>query len=329
MNHELETNTDPYFQHTLKDSFTCVSRGLHSGLKIVMRVTPGEANSGIVFFRRDVDATRAEIPARWTNVKDTRLSTTIANRNGVRVSTVEHLMAALYACGIDNARILLDGPEVPIMDGSAAPFVSLINRAGKVQQDEERRAIVIKQAVSVEQANKFAGFLPSPLPWMYLEIDFENQPIGRQKLDMLVYKEAFERELADARTFGFKEQVSTLHKLGLARGGSLDNAVLIQDDAIVNKEGLRYPDEFVRHKMVDAIGDISLIGMRVIGQFTGVCSGHELNNALIHKLMANEDAWGYTTIRGAQQYWQSIMQLPPANKQLAQDIMSRFKLYAG
>jgi UDP-3-O-[3-hydroxymyristoyl] N-acetylglucosamine deacetylase len=329
MSHETETNADPYFQYTLRDSFTCVSRGLHSGLKIVMRVTPGEANSGIVFVRRDVDAPRAEIPARWTSVKDTRLSTTIANHNGIRVSTIEHLMAALYACGIDNARVLLDGPEVPIMDGSAAPFVSLINRAGKIQQDAERRAILIKQAVAVEQANKFAGFLPSPLPWMRLEIDFENQPIGKQKLDMPIYKGAFERELAAARTFGFKEQVSTLHKLGLARGGSLDNAVLIQDDAIVNKEGLRYPDEFVRHKMVDAIGDIALIGARVIGQFSGVRSGHELNIALIHKLMANEHAWDYTTIRGAHQYWQSIIQLPAADQQLAQDIMARFELYAG
>jgi len=317
-----------HFQHTLKDSFTCVSRGLHTGLKIVMRVTPGEVNSGIVFVRRDIDSRRSEIQASWQNVSDTRLSTTIANKRGIRVSTVEHLMAALYACGIDNARVLVDGPEVPIMDGSAAPFAALINQVGRVKQDAERHAIVIKQGISVSQGEKFAGLLPSPIPWMELEIDFDAPPIGKQKFTAPIYRDAFVNELASARTFGFKEQVNTLHKLGLAQGGSLQNAVLIEDDEIVNQEGLRFDDEFVRHKMVDSIGDLALIGARIIGQFSGVRTGHQLNNALIQKLMANEHAWQYTTVREAQDYWREIMQLPHTDKDLAKEIMSKFDFYA-
>lgn len=314
----------PYFQHTLKDSFTCVSRGLHTGLKIVMRVTPAEANSGIVFVRRDIESNRSEIPANWQNVSDTRLSTTIANKRGIRVSTIEHLMAALHACGIDNARILVDGPEVPIMDGSALPFVSLINQVGKVQQEAERNAIVIKQAVSVTRGDKFAGFLPSPIPWMELQIDFDAQPIGKQAFSAPIFSDTFEQQLASARTFGFKEQISTLHKLGLAQGGSLNNAVLIDEDKIVNKEGLRFDNEFVRHKMVDTIGDIALVGARIIGQFTGVRNGHEMNNSLIQKLMAEEHTWEYVTLREAEDYWSNIMSQPNADKDLARKIMSKF-----
>jgi len=318
----------PYFQHTLRDSFTCVSRGLHTGFKIVMRVTPGDVNTGIVFVRRDIEPRRSEIQASWQNVTDTRLSTTITNKRGIRVSTVEHLMAALYACGVDNARILVDGPEVPIMDGSAAPFVSLINQVGTVKQDAERNAIIIKQSVSVSKGDKFAGFIPSPIPWMELEIDFDVSPIGKQKFSAPIYRDAFEHELASARTFGFKEQVKTLHKLGLAQGGSLQNAVIIENDEIINQEGLRFENEFVRHKMVDSIGDMALIGARIIGQFSGVRNGHQLNNDLIQKLMANEQTWQYTTLREAQNYWREIMQLPHTDKELAKEIMSKFDFYA-
>lgn len=323
----MNTNKDAAniscYQHTLKDAFNCVGRGLHTGLNIVMRVTPGEPNTGIVFVRRDVDTRHSEIQASWKNVSDTRLSTTIANSRGIRVSTVEHLMASFYACNIDNARIFLSGPEVPIMDGSAAPFVNLIRQAGKIQQDAERPAIIIKHAISVSQEEAFASFLPSPFPWMELEIKFDSLPIGKQKFRAYIQDEVFENELAPARTFGFKEQVNTLHKLGLARGGTLQNVVLIEDDAIVNEEGLRFDDEFVRHKMVDSIGDIALIGARVIGAFSGVCSGHQLNHALIHKLMANEHAWYYTTMREAQKYWTVVMQLPNKDAELALEIMSK------
>lgn len=324
--HKNETHV-PYFQHTLKESFTCVSRGLHTGLKIVMRVTPGEPNTGIVFVRRDIEANRSEIQANWQNVSDTRLSTTIANKRGIRVSTIEHLMAALYSCGIDNARILVDGPEVPIMDGSAAPFVQLINQAGKVQQDAERNALLIKQSISLTRGEKFAGFQPSPVPWMELEIDFDASPIGNQKFSVPIYRDIFEQDLAAARTFGFKDQVSTLHKLGLAQGGSLHNTILIDQDEIVNNDGLRFDNEFVRHKMVDTIGDLALVGVKVIGHFTGIRNGHELNNALIQKLMANEHAWVYTTLRQANHYWKQIMQLPNGDKNLAKKFMAKMDQY--
>ena len=328
MNYSQNEKYDPsYFQHTLKDSFTCVGRGLHTGLKIVMRVTPGEPDSCIVFVRRDVDSKHSEIQALWNNVSDTRLSTTITNSRGIRVSTIEHLMAALYASEIDNARILLDGPEVPIMDGSAAPFMALIRQTGKSLQTTERRAIVIKQSISVSEGEKFAGFLPSPVPWMELEIDFDAKPIGKQKLTAPLHGEVFERELADARTFGFREQVNTLHKLGLAQGGSLVNAILIENDEIVNQEGLRFDDEFVRHKMVDCIGDIALVGAHLMGQFSGVRTGHRLNCALIQKLMQHEYAWEYTTVRKASLFWRQIMELPHSDDDLAHEIMSKLDLH--
>ena len=313
------------YQHTLQQSFTCVSRGLHTGLKIVMRVTPAEANSGIVFVRREVESRRAEIQASWRNVSDTRLSTTIANKYGVRVSTIEHLLAALYACGIDNARIILNGPEVPVMDGSAMPFVDLIKQSGKQRQNAERHAILIKQAVSISRAGKFAGFLPSPVPWLECEIDFEATPIGKQTCSVPINEDVFEHELAQARTFGFKEQIETLHKLGLAQGGSLQNAVLIDKDRVVNSEGLRYVDEFVRHKAIDAIGDLALLGMTFVGQFSSVRGGHELTNALIHKLMANEHAWEFTTLARAKDYWRTILADQYADKDLAREIVAKYE----
>lgn len=315
------------YQHTLNDSFTCISRGLHTGLKIVMRVTPAEANSGIVFVRRDIDSPRSEIQANWKNVSDTRLSTTISNSRGIRVSTIEHLMAALYASGIDNARIIVNGPEVPIMDGSAKPFVGLINHVGKVRQNSERHAIVIKQAISVSSGDKFAGFTPSPIPWMEVKIDFEATPIGQQTFTAPIHEEVFRAELASARTFGFKEQVNTLHKLGLAQGGSLENAVLIENDVVVNEGGLRYDDEFVRHKMIDSIGDIALVGARVIGQFSGVRNGHQLNNSLIQKLMAHDYTWDYTTIREANKYWRELMALPYNQTAMSSETKAKFDRY--
>lgn len=315
------------FQHTLKQSFTCVSRGLHTGLKIVMRVTPAEANTGIVFVRREIESRRSEIQASWRNVSDTRLSTTIANKYGVRVSTVEHLLAALYACGIDNARIILNGPEVPVMDGSAMPFVNLIKQVGKQRQEAERHAILIKQAVSISRAGKFAGFLPSPVPWLECEIDFDAAPIGKQTCSVPISEDVFARELASARTFGFQEQINTLHKLGLAQGGSLQNAVLIDNDRVVNSEGLRYVDEFVRHKAIDAIGDLALLGMTFVGQFSSVRGGHELTNALIQKLMANEHVWEFTTISKAKEYWRTILADHSTDQDLARAIVEKYDFF--
>ncbi|WP_373053818.1 UDP-3-O-acyl-N-acetylglucosamine deacetylase [Thioalkalivibrio sp.] len=292
-----------YFQHTLAVNLTFVGRGLHSGLPVRMTLQPAAPDNGIIFIRRDVPLFQSEIAARWYNVTDTRLSTTISNRFGAKVSTIEHLMAALYVCGIDNARIVLDGPEVPIMDGSAEPFVRMIQQAGTLQQNTERRAIVIRHQVQVEEHGKSASFLPAPVPRIDMTIDFDNAAIGHQELSVPLDRDLLAFDVSAARTFGFQEQIDTLRKLGLAKGGSLQNAVLIGDKGVINQEGLRFEDEFVRHKVLDAVGDLSLAGMIIIGRFMGMCSGHDLNNQVLRQLLAQEDAWFLTTLSGAEEYW--------------------------
>jgi len=304
MGQPASTYKDEYFQHTLGESLTFVGRGLHSDCQVIMRILPAEANSGIVFARRDVEAFRAEVPALWHNVIDTRLSTTLGNALGVRVSTVEHLLAALYAGGIDNARIVLDGPEIPVMDGSALPYTTVLQKTGALRQSALRRAILIKKPVIVTEADKYAGFIPSPVPWINIEIDFASLAIGRQRISLPVNLQTFRDQLAPARTFGFDEQISTLRSLGLAKGGSLRNAVLIKDDRVMNEDGLRFPDEFVRHKALDCIGDMALAGARIVGLFKGRRTGHQINSALLRELMIREDAWEYTTLAAAQAYWQ-------------------------
>jgi len=294
-----------YFQHTLQDAFTCVGRGLHTGLKVVMTVMPAEANSGYTFIRRDVHHAKNEIPARWYMVTDTHLSTTISNNMGVRVSTIEHLLAALHACGVDNARIVLDAPEVPIMDGSAKPFVEIIQRLGTRKQAHDRRAILVRKPVSVAESHRSASLQPSPVPWIDMEIDFASDPIGQQKISLPFTERLFAREICEARTFGFEEQIETLRELGFAQGSSLRNAVLIADSKVVNEEGLRRPDEFVRHKYLDVVGDLALAGAYIIGQFNGCCSGHYLNNSLLRDLMTNEQSRLHMTLRQAEAYWKA------------------------
>ena len=284
------------YQHTLKTSFTVVGRGLHSGVRVTMSVQPEQENSGYVFIRRDVINKKAKILARWHSVVDTHLCTTIANHQGVRVATVEHLLAALSACGVDNARIVLDGPEVPIMDGSAYPFVELIQSTGLTQQNALRKAIVVKNTVQVTDGDKSATLSPAPEPWIELEIDFDSPAIGQQRISLPVDASVFEHEISEARTFGFAEQIETLQELGYAQGGSLRNAVLVDKDGIVNPEGWRYPDECVRHKYLDCVGDLSLAGARIIGHLKGVCTGHKLNAMLLQELMSNVDAWDYTPL---------------------------------
>ncbi|TVZ37494.1 UDP-3-O-[3-hydroxymyristoyl] N-acetylglucosamine deacetylase [Alteromonadaceae bacterium 2753L.S.0a.02] len=292
-----------YYQHTLADTFTCVGRGLHTGLRVVMSVTPAEANTGYVFVRRDVESCKAEVPARWYMVTDTHLSTTISNNMGVRVSTIEHLTAALHACGVDNARIVLDAPEVPIMDGSAYPFVEIIQKIGLQQQNQERRAILLKQPVYVSDDLSSASLEPAPTPWVDIEIDFESEVIGKQRLSLPISESVFAEEISPARTFGFEEQVETLRELGFAKGSSIKNAILISNSQVVNQEGLRFVDEFVRHKFLDAVGDLSLAGAVIIGQFNGNRSGHAVNNQLLRELMTNENTRAYTTLRQADMYW--------------------------
>ncbi|BCD97869.1 UDP-3-O-acyl-N-acetylglucosamine deacetylase [Marinagarivorans cellulosilyticus] len=276
-----------FYQHTLRDSFSCIGRGLHSGLKVIMRVLPAPANTGYRFIRRDVKGDCNEILAAWYTVSDTHLCTTISNLCGVRVSTIEHLIAALHVCDIDNAIIVLDGPEVPIMDGSAKAFVELIDSVGLQQQAWQRRAIVVKKPLSVREGDKLACLLPYDKPWVKVEIDFEDPCIGRQSISTAIDYATVKRDIACARTFGFGEHINALKDLGFARGGSLENAILVNNGKVVNSSGLRYDNEFVRHKVLDTIGDLALSGAPIIGYFNGKYTGHALNNLLLRKLMAS------------------------------------------
>lgn len=297
MNNIVKLENISFRQQTLANSFTVIGTGLHTGLKVIMSVMPAQPNTGYTFIRKDVPSDRSEIRARWNHVVDTHLSTTLANTLGIRVSTVEHILAALYGCGIDNAHIVLDAPEVPIMDGSAKPFVSIINKIGLVEQDAPRRVILIKKPVYVDDGEKHASLLPSAQPWIEMDIDFDRPIIGKQRISLPFNSQVFTKEIASARTFGFHEQVETLQKLGFARGGSLRNAVLLKDNKVLNEEGLRYKDEFVRHKYLDAIGDLSLMGARFVGKYAGKCSGHSINNALLRELMLNDDCWDYVNLK--------------------------------
>lgn len=278
-------------QHTLARAVGCEGIGLHSGRPVEMRLLPSADDSGIRFRRTDVPAAKAEIAARWDSVVDTKLCTVLGNRHGTRLATVEHLMAALSGAGIDNATIEIDGPEIPAMDGSAAPFLDLIAAAGTAEQTTVRRAVRILKPVSIEEGDKRVSLVPADEFRVGVAIDFPNRAIARQAVRCAVRRDVFRRDFAAARTFGFFEEVAELQAAGYARGGSLENAVVICGQKVMNPEGLRFPDEFVRHKTLDAIGDLYLAGAPILGQFDGVCSGHTLNNRLLRALFADPTAW--------------------------------------
>lgn len=277
-------------QRTLKSRVSCTGVGLHSGARVGMALTPGDENSGILFVRTDL-AGAPIVHGRWDSVIDTRMGTTLSNVNGVSVATVEHVMAALAGLGVDNVVVEVDGPEVPIMDGSAAPFVFLIECAGIVEQDAPRRAVRVLAPVVVEGRGWSASLLPAARAGMDIEIDFDNPAISRQFLSLDLEGGTFKRDLARARTFGFLHEVEQLQAAGLARGGSLENAVVISGDTILNPGGLRFQDEFIRHKALDAVGDLFLAGGPIIGRFQGVRTGHAANNRLLRALFARKDAW--------------------------------------
>jgi UDP-3-O-[3-hydroxymyristoyl] N-acetylglucosamine deacetylase len=283
-------------QRTLKTCIPYVGTGLHSGCRIGMLVRPSEVNTGVRFVRNDVPTGRGVIPALWHQVVDTRLGTIIGNEFGVSVSTVEHLMAALHGCGIDNAVVELDGPEVPILDGSAEPFVAMIERAGIVDQEAKRWAMLVEETVEVRIDDKVARLEPCPITRITAEIDFPDTAVGSQRLSTVMTEPVFKRDLARARTFGFADQIEDLYERELALGGSPQNAILIDGDVVVNEEGLRFHDEFVRHKILDIIGDLSLAGVPVIGHFYGYKPGHALNQALLRKFISNERAWSYVML---------------------------------
>jgi UDP-3-O-[3-hydroxymyristoyl] N-acetylglucosamine deacetylase len=282
-------------QRTLCNAIKATGIGLHSGDKVYLTLNPAPVDAGIVFRRVDLDPV-VEIPARAESVADTTLSTSLV-AGGERVSTVEHLMAALAGLGIDNAYIDVSAPEVPIMDGSAGPFVFLIQSAGIEEQHAPKKFVRIKRKVTVEDGDKVASFLPFNGFKVSFTIDFDH-PVFR---DRRAYAEvdfssaSFVREISRARTFGFMHEIEYLRSKGLARGGSVDNAIVVDEYRILNQDGLRYDDEFVRHKVLDAIGDLYLLGHSLIGEFRAYKSGHGLNNASLRALIAQPDAWEMVT----------------------------------
>ena len=256
-----------------------------------MELHPAAPNSGIHFRRTDVAAETCGVPALYGNIASTQFCTMLVNDHGVSVTTVEHLMAALAGCEIDNVVIELSGPEVPVMDGSAEPFVSLIENAGIVVQDAPRRAFQVLCPVTVRDGGAVASLEPSDGFSVALDIEFDSGAIGCQGYNLDFSTTAFKLDICRARTFGFLHEVEAMRKAGFARGGSLDNAVVIDGDDILNEGGLRFVDEFVRHKVLDCVGDMYLAGAPLLGQFCGVRTGHAMHHKLLRALFAQEAAW--------------------------------------
>jgi len=293
----IKINTNSLNQQTLSKPVHCVGIGLHTGQKVSIIIQPAEENTGINFIRKDSTPGQGFITGRWYNVTDTRMSTTIGNEYGVTIQTIEHLMAALRGCGIDNALIEVDGPEIPIMDGSSAPFVEIITSAGIKELDEDRNIIWIQRPIEYKNGEKYAILMPDTDSKFTAEIHFDNTLIGTQMYSYSLSHDAFSKSISRARTFGFANEINALCELGLIKGGSLSNAIVVDDDEILNNEGLRYSDEFVRHKILDCVGDFALVGHQVVGHYFAKKPGHELNNQFIKTLFDNRSAWSYITVR--------------------------------
>jgi UDP-3-O-[3-hydroxymyristoyl] N-acetylglucosamine deacetylase len=270
-------------QRTVAKRVSCAGVGLHSGEPASVTLAPAPADAGITFVRMDLGV---EIPARSEHVADTTLSTNLA-LGGARVHTVEHVMAALLGMGIDNCRVELEGPEIPILDGSAAPFVCLVQEAGTRLQRAGKRYLVIEQAVEIRDGDKLARLEPASGFSVDFTADFGHPLITNQSFSVALTDRVFEREVARARTFCFRKDIERMQAAGLAKGGSLANAIVVDEFSILNPEGLRYPDEFARHKVLDAVGDLALLGMQVVGALTAVKSGHALNQGLVRKVLAD------------------------------------------
>jgi UDP-3-O-[3-hydroxymyristoyl] N-acetylglucosamine deacetylase len=288
-------------QRTLKNVIRATGVGLHTGEKVYLTVRPAPVDAGIVFRRVDLDPV-VDIPARAANVGETTLSSTLV-KDGIKVGTVEHLLSAMAGLGIDNACVEVSAPEVPIMDGSAGPFVFLLQSAGIQEQDAAKKFIRIRKEVFVEDSeeDKSALFRPFDGFKVGFSIEFDH-PVFTDRTQMACIdfsSTSFVKEVARARTFGFTRDIEFLRSQNLALGGSVDNAVVVDDFRILNEDGLRYEDEFVKHKMLDAIGDLYLLGYSLIGEFAGHKSGHALNNQLLRQLLAQEDAWEVVTFDNA------------------------------
>lgn len=281
-------------QRTLREPVSCDGVGLHSGVPVRLTLRPAPADHGIVFVRTDLERP-VSIPALSEYVVDTALATSLG-KGPVRVSTVEHLLAALAGLGVDNVRVELDGPEVPIMDGSAAPFTAMMTDVGFREVDEPKRLLVIKRPVTVTDGGKEATLLPANRFRISCSIDFKHPLISDQFYELEFSDRCFAKEISRARTFGFLRDVEMLKKMGLARGGSLENAIVVDEFSILNPEGLRFSDEFVRHKILDAVGDLALFGRPVIGHLKVNKGGHALNHALVQKVLS--DSANYEVVSG-------------------------------
>ena len=282
-------------QYTLKNAVKCSGVGVHSGKIANITLKPADVNTGITFIRTDVTDKNNIVPATWDAVTETQLCTVISNEDGVTVSTIEHLMSALLACGVDNAIVEIDSAETPIMDGSAEPFVFLIECTGRQKQNAARKTLRILKEVVVVDGDKTVTLSPSETTVFSLEIDFPNTIVGTQRYDIAMSRNAYKSEISRARTFGFLHEVEYLRKIGLARGGSLENAIVIDGDKILNQGGLRYKNEFVRHKILDAIGDLYLAGAPIMGHYNGIRAGHAMNNKALRALFAQSDAYDFVT----------------------------------
>ncbi len=276
-------------QQTVKDKVIFSGIGLHSGMEVTMTLRPADAGTGVIFHRVDLTPS-VSIEAVAKNVVNTRLSTTIG-KDGAVVSTIEHLMAALTGCGIDNVHVDINGPEVPIMDGSAAPFVEGLRKVGTHSLSRPKKYLVVKKPITVVDGDKKISIIPSRYFRISFDMRFNHPVVNNQFRSMKFAEDVFERDYAPARTFGFLIEVETLKANGLARGGSLDNAVVIGDDGILNEGGLRYDDEFVRHKIMDSVGDFSLAGYSLVGHIKAYKSGHDLNHKLVTEILSRTDCW--------------------------------------
>ena len=282
---------NPY-QHTVSRDVSFTGIGLHSGLPITMVIKPADADSGIRFVRTDLDK---EIPALMDRIVDTTLATTLGE-NGASVSTTEHLLAALTALGIDNAIIELDGPEVPIMDGSAAPFVQILKRVELASQDVYRKLLKITNEITFQLGDTLITLLPYDGFKVTCKIDFEHELIRKQDYSVEVNSKKFIKEISSARTFGFMDQVEKLRANGLALGGSLSNAIVIDKTGVLNTEGLRFSDEFVRHKILDLIGDLALLGCQIVGHVVATRSGHGHHQGLMKEIVSHPECWEFVTL---------------------------------
>lgn len=284
------------YQTTLNTTVICAGIGVHSGVRARMVIKPADVNTGIRFRRTDLGI-ESDILARGDQVTEVQLGTTLTNQDGATIATVEHFLAACAGMGLDNVLVEIDGPETPIMDGSSAVFCELFHNSGLKQQSALRRRIRVLDTVEVRDGVKWARLSPSPDNVLTLKakIEFETKAIGTQQMAMRLVPGLFARDIAFARTFGFARDVETLKAMGLARGGSLDNAVVIDGDDIVNPEGLRSDDEFIRHKLLDAVGDLMLAGAPIAGQYEAYQPGHAMNNKLVRALLDHPEAWCWET----------------------------------